>query len=649
MSPMMKKVARIYQALVLLMPLFLLTITSVFAETVPEEAVEEQPMIAYPTTEYFTQETKQPPRFFFQCSRMTGIVNEILSVTISSDQEVEEVKINMPNEAQLQTDGLPAGMTAQKEEASQEWVLSVPRAQHTFVFSLVIEKAGTYELFVDEETMTLEVKEQEEHLEPIPTEKDVENIIKNSDHLPIVHLVKDTSSGVLVASEINSTSQLFLYTNTIMTRPLDSNNPLGNQALQFESTFNGGQGTELRAPLYSNTNYTMSVRARLGTSDEVTNPSAVRYGVKTGYSELSSYNLTTSYSTQHISFTSNNRFQDYQAIPNELTTFYLYNNARNIQNRGTFFARVTSVTMTPNTPIITFIGDSSLEVNYSEIIGKTRGQVIDQFQKKIEEKLAVLAVDSNNNDNVVSTVVIDTIYNPLEIITQETKEIPFTVKAKKWGEEEFGVFTINIIDDIVLPVDPITPDLEIDPENKPDLPEEQGLLSIDFVSSFSFGSQMISLQDQVYYAHPQRLLNPDGTVNESEERPNYIQISDRRSEESRHGWQLAVTQNEQFETANGEELHGATLGLTNQQLITSQGEQAPALQHPNPLTLVPNTRRVLLLAQGDEGTGTWIYRFGDADTADESVFLKVPGAATPSASTYRTTLNWELAAVPENK
>ncbi|NMP59940.1 WxL domain-containing protein, partial [Enterococcus mundtii] len=121
----------------------------------------------------------------------------------------------------------------------------------------------------------------------------------------------------------------------------------------------------------------------------------------------------------------------------------------------------------------------------------------------------------------------------------------------------------------VSPVDPLDPEVEVNPENKPDLPEDQGPLSIDFVSSFNFGSQPITVNDQTYYAQPQRLLNADGTVNETEERPNYVQISDRRPENDRNGWQLAVTQNDQFTATNNRELNGARLRLTNQQLATA--------------------------------------------------------------------------------
>ncbi|MFS0934693.1 WxL domain-containing protein, partial [Enterococcus casseliflavus] len=167
----------------------------------------------------------------------------------------------------------------------------------------------------------------------------------------------------------------------------------------------------------------------------------------------------------------------------------------------------------------------------------------------------------------------------------------------------------------VSPADPLDPETEVDPENKPELPEGQGLLSIDFVSNFIFGSQVISAHDQTYYAQPQRLVNEDQSINEDEERPNYIQVSDRRSENERNGWQLAVTQKDQFSTDNNNELVGAQLQLMNQQLVTAQGGKEPSLQATNPLKLVPGNKRTLVRAEGAEGTGTWLYRFGNADSA----------------------------------
>jgi len=202
---------------------------------------------------------------------------------------------------------------------------------------------------------------------------------------------------------------------------------------------------------------------------------------------------------------------------------------------------------------------------------------------------------------------------------------------------------------LVSPVDPLDPEVEVDPENKPEMPEDQGPLSIDFISSFNFGSQGISVQDQWYYAQPQRLLNPDGTINEGEERPNYIQISDGRAENDRHGWQLAVTQNAQFTSLDDHQLTGARVHLMNQQFATAQGGVEPVLHHQEGVVLIPEHKTELITAKNEQGIGTWIYRFGDGTSAGESVALEVPKSALPRATTYQTTLTWELSAVPENE
>nr|WP_260697326.1 WxL domain-containing protein [Enterococcus mundtii] len=215
----------------------------------------------------------------------------------------------------------------------------------------------------------------------------------------------------------------------------------------------------------------------------------------------------------------------------------------------------------------------------------------------------------------------------------------------------FDAATILIVGnwDPVAPVDPLDPEKEVLPENQPELPEEQGALSIDFISRFNFGKQNISVKDKTYYAQPQRLLNEDGTVKENEERPNYVQISDRRPDNERSGWQLSVTQNGQFSNQNGHELIGSEIQLSNQQLATAQGGTAPELQEESMQRILPNTKQILLQADKESGTGTWIYRFGDQESAHKSVGLYVPQGANPEAEKYTTSLTWELSSVPENQ
>lgn len=198
------------------------------------------------------------------------------------------------------------------------------------------------------------------------------------------------------------------------------------------------------------------------------------------------------------------------------------------------------------------------------------------------------------------------------------------------------------------PKDPLNPSVDIEPENKPELPQNQGLLSIDFVSQFDFGKQMISAQDKYYYAKPQRLLDTYGTIIDGEERPNYVQVSDRRSGSDRNGWTLSVTQRYQFINFYKHELIGARISLNNQQFASIKDNDSPTLSNPSGVTLVPGQKTTLVTAKNQEGAGTWIYRFGDEKSAGESIVLEVPRSATPDSTAYETRLTWELSAVPEN-
>jgi hypothetical protein len=192
------------------------------------------------------------------------------------------------------------------------------------------------------------------------------------------------------------------------------------------------------------------------------------------------------------------------------------------------------------------------------------------------------------------------------------------------------------------PVDPIEPEIEVIPEDGPEIPTNQGRLSIDFASQFRFGTQKIAISDKTYFAEPQRLVGEDG------DRPNYVQVSDRRVESERDGWQLAVTQTNQFTNQNNHELKGARINFLNQQLATVNQEASPQLREESKITLIPENRSILLTAREDEGLGTWIYRFGDEQSASQSVTLEVPKGANPEATSYVTTLSWELSSVPEN-
>lgn len=198
------------------------------------------------------------------------------------------------------------------------------------------------------------------------------------------------------------------------------------------------------------------------------------------------------------------------------------------------------------------------------------------------------------------------------------------------------------------PVDPIEPDAEIDPDNLPVIPENQGDFRLDFVSQFSFGEQERNMfEEETYYARPQYGIDETGEVLVDEPKPNFVQVTDNRADAD--GWQLSVRQQEQFKTAAGNELSGARLQLKNRQLVADHdGQQPTETSSADTVTLIPGERQTLLSSTSGEGKGTWIYRFGDGSTSDQSIALTVPKETIPEINAYETKLEWELLAVPTN-
>ncbi len=119
------------------------------------------------------------------------------------------------------------------------------------------------------------------------------------------------------------------------------------------------------------------------------------------------------------------------------------------------------------------------------------------------------------------------------------------------------------------PVDPLEPDVEVNPENPPVIPENQGLLSLDFVSQFRFGQVPIRSAKGTYHALPQHMNLAEGAT-ETKERPNYVQITDQRNDAEETSWRLSATLDSQgFQNEDNEPLIGAQISLDNQRLMTT--------------------------------------------------------------------------------
>ncbi|MGJ0740166.1 WxL domain-containing protein [Enterococcus casseliflavus] len=202
----------------------------------------------------------------------------------------------------------------------------------------------------------------------------------------------------------------------------------------------------------------------------------------------------------------------------------------------------------------------------------------------------------------------------------------------------------SVIVDGVDPRDPLNPDVDVDPDNRPTLPENQGLISIDFISQFDFGHVPIRSSQAYYPALPQKLRNAEDDP-AGVERPNYVQISDRREEST--GWTLSARLDEAgFVSEEGHQLRGVQLLLNNIRMATTSSNTSSTPTYWESRELNAG-RQILAKAEEGQGSGTWIQRFGDGETMDQSVMLEVPVSATPQATSYTGIIHWELSFVPE--
>jgi hypothetical protein len=219
---------------------------------------------------------------------------------------------------------------------------------------------------------------------------------------------------------------------------------------------------------------------------------------------------------------------------------------------------------------------------------------------------------------------------------------PLVVSADEATYDSTGSIIYTPSTDSTNPVDPSNPAQPQSPKN-PDgtdpNPGTAGPLSIDFASSFDFGTQKITSSDMTYNAVAQTFA--DGTTG-----PNYVQVTDNRG--TLAGWSLSVTQNAQFSTGGtgvGSTLDGAQMTLDNGNIASVSA--TPADQSVASTTLIPGAQSGTILGATDgSGAGTNLLDFGDTSTADSSVSIKVPGATTKLAQAYTTDLTWTLSDTP---
>ncbi|MBU7546165.1 MAG: WxL domain-containing protein [Leuconostoc mesenteroides] len=170
----------------------------------------------------------------------------------------------------------------------------------------------------------------------------------------------------------------------------------------------------------------------------------------------------------------------------------------------------------------------------------------------------------------------------------------------------------------------------------------EGLLTIDFASSFNFGSQIISSATKTYSALPQSYTQKDSSKVSDTTGPNFVQVTDVRNGGAK-GWSLTVKQNDDFKTASGVALEGAEIKISNGNVLNGNTTNSSSTlsNYASDISVTQDAQSVMG-AKAGEGFGTWLYRMGDNTNAGSSVTLTVPGSATKEAEKYTTKLTWTL-------
>lgn len=150
---------------------------------------------------------------------------------------------------------------------------------------------------------------------------------------------------------------------------------------------------------------------------------------------------------------------------------------------------------------------------------------------------------------------------------------------------------------------PVEPPVIVDPENpgeilnpQPEVGLPTGLLNLDYVSDWDFGSLAISGNTKAYFT----------------QQAPFLQISDNRG--TNEGWRLSVKQEAQFKDVNNNELKGAELSITEKPTADSLSKSD--LPQTNAIDFVPGTLYTLASAKSEAennnkpmGVGTWSILF----------------------------------------
>lgn len=218
-------------------------------------------------------------------------------------------------------------------------------------------------------------------------------------------------------------------------------------------------------------------------------------------------------------------------------------------------------------------------------------------------------------------------------------------------------FTPNEEEEVAV-IPPVTdPEVEIEPE----VPGTTGPLSIMKAPTMNFGSQVISNQDVTYnmVAEMAKLANPSPNGPTEVPYVSFAQVQDVRGTNA--GWDLKVRLSDFKSTTQNNTLTGAEIELLSPNIRYEGSNQGNApTAHATGMKLIPNAGAVsVMTAEANKGAGASSVVWGDQANlntqfaaegnnvvTNDAIKLFVPGSTAKDATTYKSTLTWELTSTP---
>lgn len=182
--------------------------------------------------------------------------------------------------------------------------------------------------------------------------------------------------------------------------------------------------------------------------------------------------------------------------------------------------------------------------------------------------------------------------------------------------------------------DPTSP---VNPENPNETSTDIGTgmagpLSIDYVPTLNFGTQVITGEVETYNVLDTR---------------THLQVTDKRG--TGEGWKVTASLSNFTATdAPTKMLPGAVISFSNKSVATTTGNISPAPTVSNFSLTAGGSSAVVANAAVDAGMGIWVEKWFSSNLAGESnenVKLTV-NTADAYAKTYTATITWTISAAP---